>query len=109
MWDWIIKYWLEVLFGALIAGLGVAYKMLAGRVQKTREENAAIRDGLRSLLRRQIIEDCESSLKQGFCPITKKDTINDMYLSYHALGGNGTVTKLVDQIGDLPTLEGGAS
>ncbi len=109
MWDWIIKYWLEVLFGALIAGLGVAYKLLAGKVKKTKDESAAIRDGLRSLLRRQIIEDCESSLKQGYCPVTKKDTINDMYLSYHALEGNGTVTKLVEQIGDLPTLEGGAS
>ena len=109
MWEWILKYWLEVVFGALITGLGIAYKVLAGKVKKARDENAAIRDGLRSLLRRQIIEDCESSLKQGFCPITKKDTINDMYLSYHALGGNGTVTKLVDQIGNLPTLEGGAS
>lgn len=109
MWEWILKYWLEVVFGALIAGLGILYKHLAKKVQQNRDENAAIRDGLRSLLRRQIIEDCESSLKQGFCPITKKDTINDMYLSYHALGGNGTVTKLVDQIGNLPTLEGGAS
>lgn len=109
MWEWILKYWLEVVFGALIAGLGILYKHLAKKVQQNRDENAAIRDGLRSLLRRQIIEDCESSLKQGYCPVTKKDTINDMYLSYHALGGNGTVTKLVDQIGDLPTLEGGAS
>ena len=108
MWEWILKYWLEVVFGALITGLGIAYKVLAGKVKKARDENAAIRGGLRSLLRRQIIADCEDALSEGYCPTTTKDTIQDMYRSYHALGGNGTVTKLVDQLMDLPTLEEGA-
>lgn len=106
--EWIAKYWIEWVFGLLIAGLGVLYKHLAGKVQQTRLENAAIRDGLRSLLRRQIIEDSEKSIAEGFCPATKKDTIQDMYQSYHALGGNGTVTKLVEQLMDLPTVEEGA-
>ena len=108
MWEWILKYWLEVVFGALIAGLGILYKHLAKKVQQNRDENAAIRDGLRSLLRRQIIADCEDAMSEGYCPTTTKDTIQDMYKSYHALGGNGTVTKLVDQLMNLPTLEEGA-
>ena len=104
MWDWIAKYWLETLFGLLITGLGILYKHLSKKVQQNREENAAIRDGLRSLLRRQIIEDCESAIRQGYCPVTKKDTISDMYISYHALGGNGTVTKLVESITGMRTM-----
>ena len=102
--EWIVKYWIEWIFGIVIAGLGLLYKHLSKKVQQTREENAAIRDGLRSLLRRQIIEDCEKSLTMGFCPITKKDTIQDMYRSYHALGGNGTVTKLVESIINVRTM-----
>ena len=106
--DWIVKYWVEWIFGLLIAGLGVLYKHLSKKVQQNKEENAAIREGVRSLLRRQIIADCEDALSEGYCPTTTKDTIQDMYKSYHALGGNGTVTKLVDQLMDLPTLEEGA-
>lgn len=102
--DWIMKYWVEWIFSLLIAGLGVLYKHLSKKVQQNKEENAAIREGVRSLLRRQIIEDCEKSLSMGFCPVTKKDTIQDMYKSYHALGGNGTVTKLVESVVNLRTM-----
>jgi len=105
--EWITKYWIEWIFGILIAILGGLYKRLSGKVQQNRIENAAIRDGLRSLLRRQIIEDCENSISEGFCPATRKDTIQDMYSSYHALGGNGVVTKLVEQMMNLPTFEEG--
>lgn len=105
MQEWIAKYWLEALFGLLITLLGIGYKHLSAKVRQTKEENDAIRNGLRSLLKRQIIEDCESSLKLGFCPMTKKETISDMYRSYHALGGNGTVTDLVGQMMRLPVME----
>lgn len=106
MVDFIIKYWIQWLFGLLIAALGAYTKYLSGVIKREKAEQKALRDGMRSLLRRQIIMDCESAIKEQYCPAATKDTIEDMYQSYHALGGNGVVTSIKDQMMALPTLKG---
>lgn len=107
--EWIAKYWLQWLFGIVIAGLTAYCKHLSGLVKRERAEQKALRDGMRSLLKRQIILDCETAVKDGFCPAAVKDTIEDMYNSYHALGGNGVVTSLKEQMMKLPTVKGDAN
>ena len=102
--EWIIKYWVQWLFGLIIAALTAYCRHLSKTVKSEREKQKALRDGMRSLLRRQIIVDCEEAIRQGYCPTPTKDTIEDMYLSYHALGGNGVVTNLKNQMLDLPTV-----
>lgn len=104
--EWIVKYWIEWLFGVLIAAIAAYSKHLSAQVKKERDEQKALRDGMRSLLRRQIILDCEQSVLDGFCDTKRKDTIEDMYNSYHALGGNGVVTSLKAQVMNLPTVKG---
>lgn len=101
--DWIEKYWLEWIFGILCTILAGLYKSLSNKMKRQKEEADAVKNGMRSLLRRQIIVDCEESMKNGYCPIDRKDTILDMYNCYHALGGNGTVTKAKDAAMELPT------
>ena len=61
--DWIAKYWLEAVFGAVCAALGVAYKRLAKRVRTQREESRAIKDGLLAMLRDQGEEETFRSAK----------------------------------------------
>lgn len=104
--EWITKYWLEWLFGIGIAAITAYCRHLSTLIRKERAEQKALRDGMRSLLRRQIIADCEKAQQEGFCSMDNKQTIDDMYTSYHALGGNGTVTKLKNQTMDLPTFRG---
>lgn len=103
--EWIVKYWVEWLFGIVAAGIVLYCRKIAAQVKHEREEQKALRDGMRSLLRRQIIADCESAISDGFCPTARKDTIEDMYQSYHALGGNGVVTGLKDQTMNLSTVK----
>lgn len=111
--EWIVKYWIEWLFGLVIAGLGLIVKGLSGKLKKERlareelakqaeEENKALKNGMKSLLRRQILADCETALKAGFCDATTKGTISAMYSAYHGLGGNDVVTGVKDQVMDLP-------
>ncbi len=104
--EWVVKYWVQWLFGLIIAGLGLYCRHLSATVKRERMEQKALRDGMRSLLRRQSILDCESAMRDGFCPAAVKDTIDDMYNAYHALGGNGVVTRLTTQMMDLPTVKG---
>ena len=113
--DWIIKYWVEWLFGLVIAILGGLYKHLSNKGKAERQEREAkakqdaeeikaLKNGMRSILRRQIIADCEAAQKEEYCDTTTKDTIKDMYDSYHALGGNGVVSALVTQTMILPSV-----
>jgi hypothetical protein len=103
--EWITKYWVEWIFGILAAGLLALVRSLSGKVKRQQEENAALRDGVRSLLRAQIMSECERSLKDGWCGPRLRDTIGDLYKSYHALGGNGTVTDIVEQTRRLPAMQ----
>lgn len=102
--EWITKYWVEWLFGLVIAGLTWAVRRMGARIHKAQDENQALRDGMKSLLRAQIIENCERAGRDGWCGPRMRDTINDLYASYHALGGNGTVTSVVEQTMRLPAV-----
>ena len=114
--EWIVKYWVEWMFGALLAILGACFKHLSNKfkkekqermekAQRNEEEIKALRDGMRSLLRRNIIADCETAQIQGYCNITNKDVIKDMFDSYTALGGNGIVKPMVEQLMKMPTFK----
>lgn len=103
--EWIIKYWVEWVFGLVTGGIAVYCRHIARQVRKEREEQKALRDGMRSLLRRQIIADCEQAARDGYCETKMKDTISDMYTAYHALGGNGVVSRLKEQTMNLPVIK----
>ena len=100
--EWIEKYWIEWVFGVPIAGLGLIVKRLSSRLKKEKLANQALKDGMRSLLRRQIMADCEQAIKDGYCSTTAKGTIVEMYAAYNALGGDDVVTRTKDQAIDLP-------
>ncbi len=105
--DWVTKYWIEWLFGLVAAGVIAYVRYLSRQIKREKAEQKALRDGMRSLLKRQIILDCEKAISEGYCPVATKETIEDMYKSYHALGGNGTVTELKTQMMQLSTVKGG--
>lgn len=113
----VVKFWVEELFTLIIAVFSFviksmhkklkAVKAMADEEKRQREEeNKAIKDGMRSLLRRQILIDCENAQGAGHCSARRKETINEMYTAYHGLGGNGVVSSAVRQvIDDLPITE----
>ena len=103
--DWITKYWVEWLFGIVIAGLTWAIKRLSTRIKKEQAENKALRDGMKSLLRINIEKECEKCQREGWCGPVKRSTIVDLFTSYTGLGGNGGIAKLVDQTLGLPAVE----
>ena len=111
--DWIVEYWVEWAFGLVIAFLGWAVKHLSSKVkverkarealeQQAAKETEAIKAGMQSLLRRQILADCQKVTADGYCGATMRDTITAMYEAYRDLGGNGTVKDAYDQIRELP-------
>ena len=69
---------------------------------ETRQE--AIEDGLRSLLRAEIIRTYEKSMDRGFCPLYSKQALEICYNAYHnGLNGNGAITDIYTRTMNLPT------
>lgn len=114
--EWIVKYWVEWAFGLVIAFLSFLIKHLFGKIKKERlarealeaqakAETEALKSGMRSLLRRQILADCKQAMKDGYCDETVRDTITAMYDAYHGLGGNGPVSDAYNAMRALPLIQ----
>ena len=63
-------------------------------------------DGMKCLLRAEIIRDHSHYIDKGVIPIYAMENVLESYTAYHVLGGNGTITKMVEELKQLPTLRG---
>ena len=102
MWEFLVKYWLEVLFGCVTAGVSIALKKISSQLKKEKVRNQAIEDGVRDILRMQILDTYERCIQVGKITVSRKDAIDSAYKSYHALGGNGTITQVHNEIMEMP-------
>ena len=66
--------------------------------KKDRKNNST---GTMLLLRRNLIEDHDKYVALGKIPRHAYENYLDMYNAYHALGGNGMVTKMLEEIDEL--------
>ena len=102
MKEFIIKYWLEFIFGLAIAGLSFCIKTL----QKKLKKQEAIQQGLLAILHDRLLQECNQYLSQGYIPLDKAEEILDnlkiIYDAYHSLGGNGTGTSIYKRTINLP-------
>ena len=103
--EWITKYWVEWVFGLLIAALTWIVKRISSRLKKFQQENEALRNGIKSLLKVNIEKECERCIRDGWCGSVKRGTITDMFTSYTALGGNDGTKSMVEQTLGLPAVE----
>lgn len=91
MKDFITKYWIEFLLTSLTTGFIYMFKQYIG-----------LKTGMIALLRNEIVRIYESYITLGYCPSYMKENVNNMYESYHKLGGNGMVTTMVKDLFKLP-------
>lgn len=66
-------------------------------------KNKAMREGVRSLLRAEIIRAYEKYTERGYCPIYAREPLTKVYEAYHAMGGNGTGTDFYKKTIALPS------
>ena len=66
--------------------------------KKDRDANS---QGTMMLLRVQLIEYHDKYMKLGEIPSYAYENFCEMYNAYHALGGNGMVTKMKQEIEEL--------
>ena len=102
------------IIGGAVTVFNVIYSTaMANKAERKRQQDVEqlrqndrskqIESGLQSLLRAEIIRSHEKYMDKGYCPVYAREALNRIYESYHALGGNGTMTELYKQVMALPT------
>ena len=104
--DWIAKYWIEWVFGIVVAALGWLIKRINNRVKESAEKNTAIELGIQALLRAQMIADYNHYYEKGTAPIYARENFENVYKQYKNLGGNGVMTDIHSKFMALPTPKG---
>ena len=67
MIDFIVKYWIEFLFGLIISGMGVMAKLMYNQHLK----NKAIDKGVEALLRNGIVQTYNKWSERGNCLLSR--------------------------------------
>lgn len=88
----------------IIAGAVISYLFALYRAKK--KENNALKAGLQALLRDRIIQAYNHYVDgKGWIPIYAKESIDACYRSYEALGDNGVIDSLMEQLNELPNYD----
>jgi hypothetical protein len=98
MIEFIIKYWLEFLFGVVIAVLGYVIKKIRSLYAKQK----AVENGVQALLRNELIRRYREYEIKGEITIIDKENIEHLFKEYKNLGGNGTIKQMYDELLELP-------
>lgn len=91
---------LKAVIGVLLTAL---WGFFVGFVKSAYKKQKATDDGLRSLLRADMIRTYEKAAEKGYAPIYIRDSFEDCFESYVALGGNGVITDIHTKLLNLPT------
>ena len=54
-----------------------------------------------ALLRDRFYQEYKRHTRNGFYPIRDREVMRDIYEQYHALGGNGVITHLKEELDEL--------
>lgn len=92
-----MEYILEICTVSLPIILGYIVWLL----KRQKRDRSANSKGTMLLLRVQLIDYHDKYMKKGEIPTYAYQNFCEMYEAYHALGGNGMVTKMFEDIKDL--------
>lgn len=98
--------WLFAIIGAaltyIIRELRQQQAKAKAAEEKRQADNQALADGVRSLLRENIVANYNKYQDRRHCPIYAKESLKQVYAAYHNLGGNDVATELYHKLLAMP-------
>ena len=96
---------LQTIFSATFTfTLGGVVAWVSKVTKDTRNENTAIRDGVRALLYDRIVQGyLHFHDDLGYMPLQAKESMQDIYNNYRKLDGNGLGEQMYSRMKNLPT------
>ncbi len=95
MTEQIVSHAINLLLGGVVSYIFALYR-------QKKKENDALKAGVQALLRDRIIQAYNHYVcEKGWVPIYAKESIDACYKSYEALGNNGVIDNLMQQLNEL--------
>lgn len=101
MIDFILHYWLEILFGIITSTMAYFIKKLNNKLK----EQESLKVGVRAILRNELKNYHSEYTKRESITTEELDNFQTLYHAYVGLGGNGTGKKYYETILTLPIIE----
>lgn len=92
----------SALISAIVGALVASVK---GRARKETDKVAALNSGMRALLWRELETFHAQAMADGGLDVEARRHLEDVYKSYHDLGGNGTGTRLYEDAMGMPVVD----
>lgn len=96
-----MNYIMDIISIALPIILSALMSYVVFLLKEQKKDRDANAKGTMLLLRVQLIEYHDKYVEEGEIPSYAYDNFVEMYEAYHALGGNGMVTKMHQEIQEL--------
>ena len=106
MLEIIAKFWVEWLLGLTAGGILFICRLLWKRQKEADARQHAVEAGIRALLRDRILQAYYHYSERKWITLHGLENVNALYKEYHALGGNGAVTTLVEDLRELEVRDG---
>lgn len=97
----------EILLQTYTIALPIVLGYMVWLLKQQKKSKDANSRGTMLLLRVQLIEYHDKYMKLGEIPSYAFENFSEMYEAYHALGGNGMVTKMYNEIQEIHLKNGG--
>lgn len=98
MKEFIVEYWIEVLFGTATTILGGFCHKLKKKVDKQN----LIEAGMLAILHDRLYQLGREYIEREWITLEELKNMEYLYNSYHDLGGNGTGTEIWERVKNLP-------
>ena len=102
MKEFIIEYWLEVIFTTVLSFVGWSYRKLKKRQEQQERKNKAIENGVQALLRNELIKNYREYKLKGEITLLDKENMEHMFTEYFNLGGNGMMEEVHKEFLEIP-------
>lgn len=99
------EWWLTWLLGIIGAGVIAGFRVLYKRQKEAETRQAALESGMQAILRDRILTSYYHYHEKGKITLHGLENVEAMYASYHDLGGNGTMTHLVEVMRELEVID----
>lgn len=113
MLDFIIQYWLQFIFGIIVAVLTWCFHKITNEIKHRQAEMDSMKDEMEkarqvdlAILHDRLFQSARYYIQKGEISDAELDNFNKLYYAYHDIRqGNGTGTELHDRVNKLPLKE----
>lgn len=90
--DFVVKFWIEFAMAGMVSAVALLFK-----------RHKATQLGVQALLRANIIGLYNKYIERNEIPIYERENLEQLYIQYKHLKGNGVVDGLRERLNKLPT------